>query len=234
MEDEQIVKYEGGAAVEKYSAEDFEAVISSSFLPRLQLMTAKSQQVAAGEFPVNNYALVENSNLIDLGDTVDCINLAWRPKAIRLSGEQVIAVFDPKNPLFKTIQEEADGPGQGAMAGPEYLVYIPSVKKYATFLLGSKSARREAPKTQTFLKKAMTLKSNKVETKKFTWFTPIVTACSTPFDIPDQEEMQEQIIKFNNPPETEIEEAPKEGEEGRERQVKVHIIDWPSRMYFYL
>lgn len=220
-DDESLVQLTGEAAIEKFTPEDFDAAAKSgSFLSRLQLMTANTDKVKGGEFPANHYALVKNQNFIDLGPEVDCLNLAFRPKAIEMGDEIVITVFDVKNPEFIRIQEKAGEPGlTGAMSGPEYLVYIPGQKEFATLFLGSKTARREAPNVQSRIGKAMTLKSKKITTKKYTWFGLIVTSCSTPFDLPEQVEMEENVIKFNNPPVQEIEtvEEKAKDEEARER-----------------
>lgn len=214
----KLVQLTGDAAVSKYSTEDFEsATKSGDYLPRLQLMTASTDKVKDGEFPANHYALIKNQNYIDIGTEVDCLNLAFRPKALEMGDEVVITVFDVTNPEFKRIQEKAGEPGlSGAMSGPEYLVYLPVQQEFATLFLGSKSSRREAPNIQSRIGNAMTLKSKKVTTKKYTWFTVLATSCSTPFNLPDQTEMEEQVIKFNNPPIQEIETVDENNDE-RER-----------------
>lgn len=49
----------GNAPVAKYSDDDFDEMKTSSFLARLQLMTANADKCKKGEFPVNHYAVVE-------------------------------------------------------------------------------------------------------------------------------------------------------------------------------
>ena len=101
------------------------------------------------------------------------------------------------------------------MFGPEFLVYLPAAKEFATLFCGSKSSRREAPALNALLTKPATLKSRLAETKKHKWQTMAITNCSTPFDLPDLEKLKAVVEKFNNPPATTVEVA--EEPEGEER-----------------
>ena len=205
-----------GTDVAKYDDSIFDSVSKAGdYLPRLQLMTASSDPCKACEFPVNHYAVVDGNQLIDLGDQVDTLNVAWRPKALEM-GEEVISAFDPTGKEFIRIQEKSATPNSGCMFGPEFLMWIPAIKKWATFFMGSKSARRESPNVKSKMRKAVTLKSKKIESPKYTWFAPLATACSTPFDVPPIEDTQAQVEKFMNPPATEIEKIGEETE-GEER-----------------
>jgi len=194
------------ASVSKFDDSQFDlATKSGDYLARIQLMTSNSDKCKDGSFPMNNYALVKDQNYVDLGSSVDVLCVAWRPKALEM-GEAVITVFDPSQAEFQRIQEKSSEPNSGCMYGPEYLLYVPSAKAWATFFMGTKSARREAPALKALLHKGATLSSHKIETPKFTWFAPRITKCSTPFELPeDMEELKEQVDKFNNPPVTEIE-----------------------------
>jgi hypothetical protein len=104
------------------------------------------------------------------------------------------------------------------MYGPEFLLYIPSVEDFATFFCGSKSARREAPNIKKLMTKPATFKSKKISNKRYTWFGPCVTTCSTPFAPPSLEELQEKVNKFNNPPDTSAEVVAEEKSEGEEER----------------
>ena len=208
-----------GGAIEKFDDDAFAAATKAGdFLPRLQLMTANSDQCKKGEFPINHYALVQGQNLVDLGETLDIAVVTWRPKALEIDDE-IITVYDPEDEEFKRIQEKSNEKDSGCMFGPEFLVYIPSKKQFATFFMGSKSARREAPGLRARVGKAATLKSHLIETKKYSWYAPTIVPCSTPMDIPPVEEIQEQVDKFNNPPKSEVERIPEEeaSDDKRER-----------------
>jgi len=179
------------------------ATKTGDWLPRLQLMTSNSEKCKDGSFPVNNYALVDGSNFTDLGQSVDVLVITWRPKAIEM-GEEIITVYDPKNPLFEKIQLKSDEKDSGCMFGIEFLVWVAAQKQFATFFMGSKSSRREAPNVKALLRKAATLKSHLIEGKKYKWQSPCVTPCSTPFDTPEIDALKEEVNKFNNPPETDV------------------------------
>lgn len=217
MSENELVKVEdlGELPVSKYSEEDWDATASSStFLPRLQLMTSNAGMCKSGDFPANHYALVRDSKFDDLGKNVDILLLSWRPKALE-TGDAVISVYDPESAEFQRIQDKSAEKDSGCMFGPEFLVWVPKAKAFATFFMGTKSARRESGAVKARLKKAATLGSHEIKTKKFTWYAPQCSACSTPFDMPQKEAMLAALEQFNNPPESDIEGV--SGEESRAR-----------------
>ena len=67
------------------------------------------------------------------------------------------------------------------------------------------------------MREAITLKAKKIENSKYTWFAPLCTACTTPFELPDVADITEQAEKFNNPPVTEVEAADDAAGESRAR-----------------
>lgn len=204
---------EGGALIKpdeissvpaKYDDEAFDAATSAKYLPRLQLMTSNSQKCKSGEFPINHYAIVRDQNFEDMGKACDVLVVDWRPKALEIS-EQVISVFDHESPEFKRIQVASEGKDSGCMWGPEFLVYVPAGKAFATFFMGTKSSRREAPALKTLLHKAATLMSHEIKTPSYNWFAPQVTKCTTEFELPDAESLKEVLDKFRSPDATEVE-----------------------------
>jgi hypothetical protein len=219
-EDKALIKAaDVGGDLQKFDDESFLAATKAGdYLPRLQLMTSTSDKCKAGDFPVNHYAIVRDQNYSDLGETVDVLVVTWRPKALEID-EELISVFDPEHEEFKRISEKSFEKDSGCMFGPEFLVWIPVIKEFATFFMGSKSARREAPNVKARLQKAATLKSRLVDPprSRYKWQTPVVTQCSTPIDLPDHEELTKQVDKFNNPPITQVERAEEEGEAARAR-----------------
>jgi len=216
-EDKALIPVDDAGQLQKWSQEDFQKVVTSgSYLPRLQLMTANSDPCKSGEFPINHYALVQDKIYKDLGLQVDILLIAWRPKALDMGGEIVIAEYDPESESFKAIIAKSETKDSGCMYGPEYLVWIPAAKSFGLFFMGSKSARRESPNLISRLLKASTLKSKKIETTSYTWYCPQVTPCSTPFEIPDQEDVKEQVQKFNNPPKQEVQKV-EDGAPARDR-----------------
>lgn len=205
-----------GGSVQKYGDDAFDAATKSGdYLGRLQLMTANSQKVKEGVFPANHYAMVRDQNYQDIGEKVDVAVVAWRPKALEID-EELINVYDPENAEFKRIALKSEEKDSGCMYGPEFLVWIPSIKMFATFFMGTKSSRREAPNMKARLKNAATMASQLIKTKRYSWWSPEITACSTPFDMPENDALMKEVEKFNNPPAQEIEKAP-EGGEDRDR-----------------
>lgn len=205
MSENELVKLDDLNVPSKYSDSDFNATQSGgSYLPRVQLMTSGSAVCKSGEFPTNHYALVADQSHQDLGKNVDVVVVSWRPKALE-TGDAVISVHDPASEEFQRIQSKSFESESGCMFGPEFLVWIPQVKKFATFFMGSKSSRREAPNVKARLKQAATLGSKKIETKKYTWFAPSCTACTTPLEMPTRESFVTTIEQFLNPPKPDIE-----------------------------
>lgn len=192
----------------------FEDMTSSGFLPRLQLETAKSQAVNEG-FPLNHYRLYKNPP-VDIGTSVDITIIAWRPKALDTSGGELVDSYDPESELFAEIKERSFEKDSGCMYGPEFLVYIPDQKAYATFFCGSKSARRNAGalkriydgymnKDPNVPEPNVTLGSEGVKTAKYSWTVFNCELCATPLDKPqDREEFRDVLQKFINPPKPDV------------------------------
>jgi hypothetical protein len=199
----------------KYGGDDNFALVaaSSSFLPRLQLYGSNSEVVKEGKFPMGHYGLVRSKDLIeDLTGEVSVLVLGWRPKAMQIETEDITTLYNPESSNFKEICTKSEEPNSGCMYGPEYLVYIPKVKAFATFFMSSKTARREAPAVKALMGKMATLKAHLIKGKKFSWHGPQVLSCAMSPDECDDEnfiaEVKDQVEKFRNPPETEKEKAP--------------------------
>lgn len=193
--------------VQKYNDEVFAATATSAtYLSRIALQTSQSKKCKSGEFPINSYALISGQMYTDLGKEVDVLVIAWRPKALEM-GENLISVYDHTDPEFTRISEKSEIKDSGCQFGPEFLLWVPKAKKFATFFMGSKSSRRESPALKGLMQAAATLKSKHIETKQYDWFAPMCIPCNTPFEIPPMEEIMKEVEKFNNPPKSEIEKA---------------------------
>lgn len=209
----------------KYDDNIFDAINKSQvYLPRLQLMTKNSPICGSGEFPINHYARVYDSDNRDLGSTVDVFILAYRPMALETTTDgTVIVSYDPKPDAngeltgeFARIAAKADEGGMnGCMYGPQFLVWVPSTEEFMTLFLSSKTARRSAPSVKAMMMKAATLSSKEIKTKKYSWYGLVCTPCSTPFNMPSKDQVQSQINKFLNPEEPSVEVA-EETNTGRE------------------
>jgi hypothetical protein len=197
------------ALPQKYSAEDFAAAASNNaFLPRLQLMTANSEVCKEGKFPINHYALIRDSSHQDLGVEVDVLVAAWRPKAMRIGDDNIVTSYDVQSADFKKIVEDSANVNSGCMYGPEYLVWVASAKSFATLYCGSKTNRRESGNIQTNIGKVVSLKAKKCQNSKNTWFGILASPSSvTPNPLPEQGKLVEEVQKFQNPPESDVQAA---------------------------
>ena len=184
----------------------FDAMVESKFLPRLQLMTSSSKQVKSGEFPMNHYALVRGQDFRDLGETVDVLIVSWRSKAIDMSGDEIISVFDQTNPEFARIKAKSEVKDSQCMYGPDYLILLPEDKTFCTFLMGSASARNEAGLMQDHLGGMATLGSQPLSNKRYSWQAPKVMECTAEplFDPETVERLRAVKEDFDNPPEVEM------------------------------
>ena len=135
------------------SDEDFDSIAKSSdFLGRLQLYT-KGKAVNRNLVRPGHYGIPESEEeVVDLGDSVDLLPLARRPKAIDMSDTQaLIAVYDVKSAEFQRIQAQAGEKESHCMYGPSFLVIERSTGRFLEFFCGSKSARSEAKRIFPFL-----------------------------------------------------------------------------------
>jgi hypothetical protein len=175
------------------------------FLSRIQLYSSKSNAVSEGKITPNHYGIPTDNEVIDLGDEVDVVILSWRAKALDTSDtDNILESFDPDSDVFKDIRDRSGTPDSGCMFGPEFLIYVPSVEKFLTFFMSSKSARREARKMEPLLRCAATLKSKIVKKGKYVWAAPVVLSCSQPLDLPSVEVIKVKINKFLNPPKKDV------------------------------
>jgi hypothetical protein len=172
-------------------------------LPRLQLFISSSEMVKTEKIGQNRYGLVTGKDQItDLGKEVDVLILTWRPRALDTSDRSNIrASSDINSDLFKDIQEKAGEQNSGCLYGPEFLLYVPMAEKFATCLFGSKTARNEARSVQAFIGKPATFKSRLIKTNEYSWQAMMIVGCSTPFDIPTKQVMQEVCEEFLHPKE---------------------------------
>ncbi len=205
--------------ISKYGDDVFAAVSSStSFLPRLMLYGANSDLVKEEKVQVG-YSLVEGKDtIIYMGREIEVFNLAFRPKALDMSGDPIVANHNHTSPGFKAIAYKADNEKNSkCVYGPEYLVWLPELEKFATFLMGSKTARRESGKMHSRLKKAATLKTKLYSNTDFKWHGPEIFPCSNVFQLPAGDEITDVVTKFLNPKDEEIEVVEETGEAERPR-----------------
>jgi len=201
------------------SNDDFNEIAKSSdFLPRLQLYT-KGKAINRKLVGPGNYGIpVSDDEVTDLGDEIDVLPLARRPKAIDLKDkENIVAVYDVNDPEFKRIQTQSAEKESGCMYGPSFLVYERSTGQFLEFFCGTKSARTEAKKIYPYLPLSaaaieadpdlsdrtphgplpVTMKSRLIEKGQWSWHVPVAHKCSTPFTkLPSTDKITEAIRRF--------------------------------------
>lgn len=193
----------------KYATKENMAMVASGggWLPRLQLFIATSNLCKAGQFPPNKYGLVRSRTIVDdLSAQVNVVPLSWRPKAADLANG--VNHYNPVTVEFKRVQKLSEEFGNNCMSGPEFLVWIPVAKSFATFFMNSITAQSEAPNLASLIGKPASLKIQIIPHKKYgPYASPLPTPCSEVLDMPPMEDLKIQIEKFNNPKESEVEVA---------------------------
>ena len=172
---------------------------SADYLGRLQLFT-KGKAVNRKLVGPGNYGIPESDEEVnDLGDTIDIIPLARRPKAIDMTDTEAIIVnYDPDSGRVQADRRAVAGEGMHCMYGPSFLVFERSTGRFLEFFCGNKSSRSEAKKVYPYLPLTqadidarggrrqrrehlephgplpLTLKSRLVEKGTYSWHVPVV------------------------------------------------------------
>jgi len=192
----------------------FDSIVTGGdYLPRLQLFGSKSDACAEGKIKIGHYGLVKDEKITDLGDEIDIVVVSWRSKAFQAEGGNFIVSYHPEidkdgnitNPTFNKIVMLSGVKDSGCTYGPEFLVWIPNIRSFATYHMNSKTARREAKNVEPLLGKAATLKCHLIDNGKYKWHGPVVIPCSAPVEMPSEEKIREEWTKFQNPPKNEVE-----------------------------
>lgn len=193
------------------------------FLSRIQLYT-KGKAIDTGAIRPGRWGIPESGGAIaDLGDTINVLPLARRPKAIDMSDESaVIAVYDEASDEFKRIAAASAEQGSHCQFGVSFLVFEDSTGGFYEVFFGNKSSRPEAKKLYPYLPltqadidrraaagadvgnltphgpQPVTLKIRLASNKKGSWHVPLVLKSSSPFSakLPDMKAVAAQITRF--------------------------------------
>lgn len=194
------------AEVNKPADDSALAAVTSvgDFLPYIALYGSNSGEVKRGEFPMGHFGLRKSKSLIvDLGEKFVAAVLAWRPKAMAYKPE-VISVYDITDPLFIDIQKTAGEKDSNKGFGPEFLIWLPEIKEFATYFLGNPTGRNESPNILGPLKEKSPFvciqQSDLIETAKYSWHGPVTKAYDIAIEYPPISEIKEQVMKFQDPP----------------------------------
>jgi len=205
--------------------EDFaELAKGVKYLQRLQLVSS-GKHVNSGQAKPGDYAVILNKkNCQSLGNKIDLLPLAKRPKALDMSDlSSIIQTFDFKSDLFQDIKERAGTKDSGCQWGTSFLVIERSTASMYEYFCGNASARQITDLISSYLpitaaqiaKRKLvgvephsylpfTMKSELTEPnkKQQQWWVPLVSDCSTPFtkdNMPSPDDIKAEIDKFLKP-----------------------------------
>lgn len=188
-------------AIQINSQDSYEIVSTAtgSWHPRLQLGGSSSKEVKSRRVQMGNHFLVDGEVITDLGLSLDLAVLNWLPKALEIGKDnKITSNFDPKSAEFKRIMALSGIKDSGAMYGPAYLVYIPSIQKFAEYFMASKTARKSSKDMQAALGKNVTLTSLLIDNGQYSWFGPVITQTASPIQLPQNEDLLAANDKFLN------------------------------------
>lgn len=217
----------GAISTQVGTDEDFADLgTTTKFLQRLELKS-KGVLIDIGKVKPGHYAVIKSSeDADDLGDTIDILVVARKPKAIDMNDpEQIIVTYERHGDVFKDIEQRAGKANSRCQYGATFLIIERSTARCYEFFCGSASNRREIPTLSDYMPitaeqikarqlegvkphgpLALTLKSKRVENKArgFSWFVPVPKPCSNPFtaeQIPPADVIRQEIEKFLKPDE---------------------------------
>lgn len=198
---------------------------STSYLKRIQLYS-KGKPVETAMIPPGHFGVPSADAIQDLGNEIDILPLAVRPKAIDSKDRDAIVVsYDDTCEAFEGIKERSEIKNSNCMWGFAFLVFERNTAKYYEFFFGTKTARNEVGNVASFLPKTeeqiaaltekfgrapqpagpCTLKVKYITKGDWGWHAPVTHPCSTPFKGYNCEEAIEQINKFAALKDTELE-----------------------------
>lgn len=188
-----------GVPTSAHSDAEFDKLASAyGYLPRLTQLTDASAAVKKRELAAGFYLVSGKDDKAPLGEDVDLVPVAWRFKALETPpGAKPISTTDHNSELFKSIAARAGQQNSNCQAGIEYLVWLPSVSKFATYLMGSKTALKEAAKVKPLIGCPVTVKTHTFDNGQHIWQGPKVYEASVPpATLPDAELLKETVEKF--------------------------------------
>ena len=192
------------------------------FLKYAKLYT-KGKPIDSGLIPPGHWGIPEtDEEITDLGNSIDILPLARRPKALDSSDKSAVIVsYDETSEAFQQIKAQSDVKDSGCQHGISFLVIERSTGQFLELWLGNKSSRPEAKKIFPYLplsqadidRKAaagadvaglvphgplpVTIKVRLAENKKGqSWHVPVAVKCSTPIKTPSTAVIGGEINKF--------------------------------------
>jgi hypothetical protein len=195
--------------------------VTAAPLDELQIFT-KGNAVDRGLIRPGHYGISENDEEVtDLGESINLLALARRPKAIDMTdADAVVTNYDPETEEFKQIAARSLEINSHCVYGPSFLVYEQGTKRFLEFFCGTKATRSKAKEIYPFLPMTasgiarqmaagndvsglephgplpLMLKTQLVKKGKYTWHVPVVTKCHTTFTMPTEEQINTEVSAF--------------------------------------
>ena len=174
---------------------------TSEYLPQIRVYGASNDVVKEGNFPMGHFGLYfKKDTITDLTEQFDCLVIYGRPRACIIGGDAPVSFYGKQvegkwvySEEFDAVKDKAmSKDNQGYLCGIEYLLWIPSVSKFALFLMGNPTLRKESDKVLSLVGKAALFKIRFIKSKAgYSWHGASVFGCSTPLvPMPDPEEMK--------------------------------------------
>jgi hypothetical protein len=205
---------------------------STGYLAYLKLFT-KGEAIDTGKIPPGHWGLPQNDNsILDLGDSIDVMPLACRPKAIDTRDKSAVVVsYDETSPEFQRIKADSAKKDSGCQYGISFLVIERTTRRFYELFFGNKSSRPVAGDVFPYLplnagdisrleaagknvanlephgSRPLTLKVRLAKNKSNqSWHVPSVVKCSTPFTaLPTIRDICEEARRFLAPKSNDVE-----------------------------
>lgn len=124
------------------------------FLPYVRLIGTSSKEAEDSSVNPGNFVLMRDTNTrVMLTSSFEALVVALRSVACRKTEKSLLRYYDMESAEYKKIEEESRIPGQmGAWHGPEFLIWVRSLRTWATFHCSSETARGRSADLITILK----------------------------------------------------------------------------------
>lgn len=151
-----------------------EEATASGGQPYVRMYGAKSKEATARKIASGHFGIAQGSgDPEDLGESCDVIIVASRSRAVDTKNKKNFYVRESAG--YQHVKEQSSVQNSGMIYGPEFLVWVGSVQKFATFHCNSKTLRNIANELLDAVGKAVTLGWRLAENANYTWDAVSVT-----------------------------------------------------------
>jgi len=196
---------------------------TADYLPQIRIYGSEAEIVKEGKFPMGHLGCYfSQDNVVDLDTECDFLVVAYRPRASLFGGDQPISYYGKivdgdwsYSTSFLDTKKRAMAKEKSYLVGLEFLLWVPTIKTFALFFMGTPTLRRESPNLLALEGKAAILKIKLIKTAKYTWHGVEIVECKVPFDLPEAETLQVQVNKFYKPEDSAVELATESSDRAR-------------------